>query len=70
VSRLDQILARTRRCEGLIAGGMPAKEAFKTAHINRATYDRYLPVLLDMPFHKVIELPVPAGWKKNNRSKR
>jgi hypothetical protein len=49
---------------------MPAKAAFKTAHINRATYDKYLPVLQEMPLYKVIELPVPAGWKKKNGHQR
>jgi hypothetical protein len=70
LSRLDQIFARTRRYRELIFRGMPEKDAFKTAHINRATYDKYLPVLPEMPLYKVIERPVPAGWEKKNRLHR
>jgi hypothetical protein len=58
------VLARTKRCRELVESGMPLAEALKDAHINRDTYARYLPVLQEMPSHKLIELPVPAGWKK------
>jgi hypothetical protein len=64
------VLARTKRCRELVEGGMPLAESLKGAHINRDTYIRYLPVLQEMPSRKLIELPVPAGWKKNNRPQR
>jgi hypothetical protein len=64
------VLARTKRCHELVESGMPLAESLKEAHINCDTYIRYLPVLQEMPSRKLIELPVPAGWKKNNRLQR
>jgi hypothetical protein len=70
LSKIDQALARTKCCNELVESGMPLSEALKEAHINRETYTRYLPVLLEMPSCKQIELPVPAGRKKRNMSRR
>lgn len=63
-SRTLQALARTKLCRELVQGGMPLKEALKEAHIQRDTYDKYLPVLKKMPSWQQIELPVPAKRKK------
>jgi hypothetical protein len=70
LSKIDQALARTKRCRELVESGTPLAEALKEAHINRETYTRYLPVLLEMPSRELIELPVPAGRKKRNMPRR
>jgi hypothetical protein len=64
-----QTLARTRLCRELIQGGMPLKLALKEAHIQRRTYDKYLPALKKMSSRQLIELPIPAKRKKRNEQK-
>jgi hypothetical protein len=68
LSKIDQALARTKRCCELVESGTPLAESLKLAHINRDTCARYLPLLREMPSRKQIELPVPAGRKKRNTS--